>query len=516
MEFRSMHRPFIQGSMSHRYHIASLVITVMAAFSLPMQAQRTLSLDDCRQMALQNNKQLNATRMQQQVAGNLRKAAHTKYLPHVNAVGGYQFFSREISILNNSQKSFLSNMGTNAISGISGGATSVLTQLVQSGIFTEAQAQAIAQQFQSSLTQMGQPIADQGNKVGQQIRDAFRTDSKNIWSGAVVVTQPIYMGGGIKALNEMTRIGEQMAYDASEYSHQNTLFNIDNTYWTVVSVKHKLKLAQSYLELVKKLNADVHKMISTGVATRANGLKVDVAQNTAEMQVTQAEDGVTLAKMLLCQLCGIPINENITLVDEDAENLATKGGAEVAESDSVDRPELRMLRSAVEMSEQTTKLVQAEYLPHIALTGGYMISNPNVLNGFEKKFGGVWNIGVALQVPVWNWFEGKYKIRASKAATAIADLTLSDMSEKVDLQVQQNRFRLKEAKKKLQMAEKNLESAEENLRCANVGFKEGVMTATEVMEAQTAWQQAQSQKIDAEVDVVQSRVALRKSLGILQ
>ena len=65
------------------------------------------------------------------------------------------------------------------------------------------------------------------------------------------------------------------------------------------------------------------------------------------------------------------------------------------------------------------------------------------------------------------------------------------------------------------MARKNMASAEENLRCANVGFREGVMTITEVMEAQTAWQKAQTQKIDAEIDVKLSEVGLRKALGKL-
>jgi len=66
------------------------------------------------------------------------------------------------------------------------------------------------------------------------------------------------------------------------------------------------------------------------------------------------------------------------------------------------------------------------------------------------------------------------------------------------------------------MAIKNVENAEENLRCANLGFKEGVIPTTDVMAAQTAWVQAQSQKIDAEVDVKMSQVNLKKALGVLQ
>ena len=155
------------------------------------------------------------------------------------------------------------------------------------------------------------------------------------------------------------------------------------------------------------------------------------------------------------------------------------------------------------------------YLPHVGVIGGYSFSNPNVFNGFEKKVGGFWNVGVMVHVPVWNWMEGKFKVRAAKTATTMARMTLDETREKIELQVAQSRFKVSEAYKKLERARKNIESAEENLRCANAGFHEGVMEASTVMEAQTAWQQAQSQRIDAEIDVKMAEVTLKKALGTL-
>ena len=265
-------------------------------------------------------------------------------------------------------------------------------------------------------------------------------------------------------------------------------------------------------------------MIKQGVATRADGLKVDVKVNEAEMQITQVEDGLTLSKMLLCQLCGIPMDQDIKLADEEKETLSlastnsdvTRQESAAADSAMTTRPELKLLQNAVDASEQGINLVRAAYLPHVALTGGYMISNPNVWNGFQRNFKGVWNIGIMVQVPVWNWFDGAYKVRAAKATANIAQMNLNDTKEKIHLQITQSQFKVKEAKKKLNMAQKNIKSAEENLRCANLGFKEGVMEVTDVMTAQTAWQMAQSQKIDAEIDVKLTQVGLNKALGILQ
>lgn len=101
-------------------------------------------------------------------------------------------------------------------------------------------------------------------------------------------------------------------------------------------------------------------------------------------------------------------------------------------------------------------------------------------------------------------------MRASKIASSIVQLERDEISEKIELQVSQCKFKVNEANRRLSLARKNVENAEENLRCANVGFKEGVLQTTDVMAAQTAWLQAQSQKIDAEIDVRLSQVNLKK------
>ena len=170
----------------------------------------------------------------------------------------------------------------------------------------------------------------------------------------------------------------------------------------------------------------------------------------------------------------------------------------------------------VDMSRQLTNILKAGNLPQVLLTGGYAVSNPNVFNGFEKKFAGVWNVGVIVRIPVWNWGDVTYKVRASKGATTIANLELDDVREKIELQVNQSVFQVEEANKKLEMAKANTRNADENLRTADLGFREGVISSTTVMEAQTAWLQAQSEKIDAEIGVRLSQVNLQKAMGTLQ
>ena len=472
----------------------------------PVEAQRVLSLDSCRAMALRNNKQMSVQRVKQEVAKNIRKAARTKYLPHVSAVGGYLYTSKEISLLSDDNKEALSNLGTNTVNQMQTGLSTAMPVL--STLFGGT----------APVMAMMNGMAGRLNQAGQGLVNELSTDTRHMFGGAIMVTQPIFMGGAIIAMNKMADLGEDLAANSADARRQETLYQIDQAYWQVVSLRHKQKLAEGFLDLVKKLDSDVQKMIREGVATRSEGLSVSVKVNEAEMAVMKVNDGLTLSKMLLCQLCGLPVNEQVTLADEETEQIAAVEPSEdFQKGDYLEyRPELKMLQNVVDISHQTTNLLKAGNLPQVLLVGGYSATNPNVYNGFQRKLSGAWNIAVMMRVPIWNWGDVAYKVRAAKGATTIATLELEEAREKMELQVSQSNFRVNEANKKLQMAQASQQKAEENLRTANLGFQEGVISSTTVMEAQTAWLQAQSQRIDAEIDVKLSRVNLQKSLGTLR
>ena len=427
-------------------------------------------------------------------------------MPHVSATGGYLYTSKEISILSDESKETLSNLGTNSVNQMQTGLASAMPVL--SALFGST----------APVTSMMNGMAGTLNQIGQGIVDELHTDTRHMFGGAILVTQPIFMGGAIVAMNKMADLGEDLAANSADARRQETLYQIDQAYWQVVSLRHKQKLAESFLELVKKLDGDVQKMIQEGVATRSEGLSVSVKVNEAEMAVMKVNDGLTLSKMLLCQLCGLPVEEQVTLADEETEDIATVGITETFQkSDYLEnRPELKMLQNVVDINHQATNLLKAGNLPQVLLVGGYSASNPNVYNGFQRKFSGAWNIAVLMRVPIWNWGDVAYKVRAAKGATTIATLEMEEAREKMELQVNQSNFRVNEANKKLLLAQASQQRADENLRMATLGFQEGVISSTTVMEAQTAWLQAQSQRIDAEIDVQLSRVNLQKSLGTLR
>ncbi len=482
------------------------LLTFLLSFTFTVKAQSFLSLDSCRALALANNKDLLISNEKISAAHYQRKAAFTNYLPNFSATGAYMRNQKEFSLLNNDQKAALSGLGTN------------LAGPIQQAVTEIATAHPDLAPLISSLSGKLGAVLPALDQAGNSLVDALRTDTRNVYAGAITLTQPLYMGGKIRAYNKITKYAEELAQEQHHGGMQEVIMSTDQAYWQVISLVNKKKLAEGYLKLLQQLDSDVEKMINEGVATKADGLSVRVKVNEAEMTLTKVEDGLSLARMLLCQLCGIDLSSPITLADENMEDiplLTTDPHFDLSTAYE-NRPEIRSLELATQIYKQKVNVTRAEHLPSIALMGNYMVTNPSVFNSFENKFKGMWNVGVMVQIPIWHWGEGIYKTRAAKAEARIAQYQLQDAREKIELQVNQAAFKVKEAGKKLVMSSKNMEKAEENLRYATLGFKEGVIATSNVLEAQTAWLSAHSEKIDAQIDVKLTEIYLKKSLGTLK
>ena len=545
--------------MNKRILLAGLVVVM----GLTKVTAQTLTLDSCRALAIRNNKELQMSALKQEVAHWQRKSALTNYFPKITAVGTYQRTSREISLLSDEQKDKLNNLGTTMTGIVNQGLTQTAQQKmaslqarwdaykqtpafaalisdpgVQSYLASDpalAQAltspnmvqQLIGPHLQNALTAFNGMLLGMSSvldEAGQGIVDALRTDTRNMTGASILLTQPLYMGGKIRAYDKITRLAEQAASAQYSMEEQDVLVSVDEAYWRIVALKSKKELAESFLATVKKLDSDVEKVIAEGMATKADGLSVKVKLNEAEVAVIQVDNGLELSRMALAQLCGLPLDSQFELADEADETslpLIIEDTDEATASNAVatamdNRPELRALDIAAQVKHQQVNVARSEYMPNLALTAGYLVSNPNVYNGFQNKFGGIWSVGVVLKVPVLTWGDRIYKVKQAKAEAAMADARYEETREKISLQVNQNRQKLQEAQRRMSTALRSQEQADENLRMANLGMQEGVIPVSNVLQAQTAWLSAHSTLVDAQIDVRLADLYLAKAKGILR
>ncbi len=507
-------------------------IALMLLMPLGLGAQQILTLEDCRSMAVEKDQKLRQAETKMEMAAYDRKIARANYFPNVSGTGAYLYNPNDIALISDEASARLTNAGT-TLHG--------MTQQYQQSAMADIQAYmqklgaaamqgdaASAQQLAKYQALMQDPLARMMlsklssadfssaiNEIGKSIDDALHPDLENIIVAGVSVTQPLFMGGKIIAANRIARLAEQLSEAQYDQQYQQTIVDVDQAYWQIVSVAGKKKLAESYAELLHNMEKDVDMAVKEGVATESDALQIKVKANEADMLKTKAENGLTLAKMLLCKQIGLELGTEITLADENLETvpMAMVQADKPMDEIFADRPETRSLEIASKIYDKKVTVARADMLPKVAATGGYMISNPGLKNGFENKWNGYWGVGVVMNVPIFHGFEALNKTRKAKAEASLYRWQLEDAKNLISLQVTQLRQQEAEAMEKLTMARNNLSSAEENFRTATIGFNEGVITANTALAAQTAWLQAHSEYLDAGIELQMLAANLNKAEG---
>lgn len=475
-------------------------------------AQQVLTLDECRQMAVENNNSLKTAQQKIKVAGYDRNIALANYFPKITATGTYMYTSRDWKLIDDDKAAVIQNAGTTLQNDVTNKMMQIMSDKdVMTKYMTDAAFKKLTDGLQT--TDIATPI----NAIGQHITDALTLDMHNLCGAVVSVQQPVFMGGKIVASNQMAKYAEELAQSQYDAEHAQVLADIEQAYWQIVSIAAKKNLAENYADLLRQMGKDVDALVAEGFATPSDALTIKVKMNEAEMLYTKATNGLALAKMLLCKECGLPLDSEITLADETLDAIPVPQMSPVISDEEVyaARPEIKSLDFAKKIYDKKVAVVRADGLPTVAVMANYAVTNPNVFNGFQNKFGGFFSAGVLVNVPIFHGTEAIQKTKKAKAEAALTQYRLDDAKEMISLQVAQLRQQEGEALEKLTMAESNLENAEENLRVATAGWNEGMIASNVVLQAQTAWLQAHSEYIETGVELQMCSVNLAKAEGRL-
>ena len=498
----------------------SVLVIAFCAVSLTMPAQRMLTLDECHRLALENNKKLKIAQEEVNKANYELYSSYANFLPKVSATGTYMHNSKSFQLLSDEYADALNGIGTTVQGNIDAYREELMTVYQNDPLavlaWTLLQHDPTLNKLVSDL--MGLDVEDALNQIGEEVTDAFNIDTKNVVAGIISVQQPIFAGGKIVAYNQITKDLKEVAEAKLEMQQQEIIASTDKAYWQVVSIANKLKLAESYAETLRSLDKDMAKSVAAGVSTQSDQLSVRVKLNEAETTLLKAQNGLALSKMLLCQLCGLPLDSNITLADEKLDDVLVDSRVPYFTEKDIEshRPELKCLSLASDIYAKKVWVTRADYLPSVGAMGNYVVSNPSCFNGFQKEFGGMWNVGIVAKIPIFHWGEGYNKTRMAKVEAKIAEYNYEDTKEMIMLQVRQCESQLSEAEARLKLTQEKLNDADENLRMATSGFREGVVASSTLDLAQTAWLQAHSEYIDSKIDCIMAAVNLRKAAGVLE
>lgn len=471
-------------------------------------AQEVLSLDTCRARALRANTGLKRSQVKMEETKAMQKAALWQMLPKVSANGGYTWMEKQVNLLSKDDKDKLIHLGDNLNEDIRTSLHNDLDGYTWGSTIADALSDALAT---SNLN-------GRINELGQSVVDGLETDTRNTGFALATVTQPIYMGGKLASAYRTARLMHHLSGVEYDKEREATLVAVDAAYWQVVSVQHKKELAEQYETLLDTLEHNVQLALEAEMVTKGDLAKVKVKHNEARMNLTKATNGLHLAKMLLAQRCGMPLESDFVVGDECGVTNDNRSDSSLIINHSTleevyaRRDEMKMLRIGDSIAREGVRMAASFLKPNIAVTGGYLVSNPNVFDGFSNSWGGTWLAGVVVNVPIVH-IGSIYTLKAAKAKRRELAYQTEEAKELIELQVNKVRYELELAYKKKAQAESLVEEAEENLRLADESFKAGMCSSSDLMMAQTAWLQAQTELVDANIDIEMGKVYLKQAMG---
>lgn len=494
--------------MKSRYIFILCLLVFCTTFTRPVMAGDTVhyTLQACREKALTVGTSAQSQEELRLAAEYNRKAALAAMFPRITANGGYMWNSRDAHLLaDQTQFSF----GTATVNH---DGTASFTWSDESSLGKLADDVA--------GTALEQPVRDLEANAGQKIADAYQAlydkmtvDLTHVVVAQVGITQPIYVGGRLIQLYKIAQAAEKIAMMETENKHDEIIYNVDEAYWRVVSVSKKKELAEQYYQLLCQLESDVQEAVNEGLATRSDLLTVTTKRGEAQVKKLQAENGLTLSNMALAQVCGLPLTTIFDLDESGLSETSLPVDSMDAELAVTNRSELRMMEQTEQIAKANAKLIAAGLQPNIVASAGYIYTNPNADNGVSSNWDGkgFFSAGVIVNVPIVH-ADDILRYKAAKHAANAVSLQTEETRELLILQTTQANQKLLEAQQKIALARLTQDNAAEVLRMAQESYDAGMITASDLMQAQTAWLSAATDMVDAETEAKTTETLLRKYL----
>lgn len=500
--------------------ILMLLLVSVSKLSTAQENDSVLDLATCKRMALEHNRNIKMADIQVKIAGHHRKSAFTSFFPRLDVTGQYMRTSKDFYLLDE-------NMFFPVVPfwGIDQQNMELVPELTEQPLLYGTMIDPATFDFENLDLENLDPETwevmydDEGNPVFLQYgyipADEMTFGSRNTYAVSGGLTQPIYLGGKVRRQYNISKIAEEIQKDRKDKSEADVLYEVESVYWKIVSLQEKKKLADDYKTMLDTLVKELKNILDEGIITRNDLLKAQSKQNEVSYQQFQAENGIKLASMALNQLIGRPLDA-VPQLDDELGAVRVFTNRNMMMQQAVEkRPEMDMLDKSIALADENVKLAWSKFLPNIIGTANYSYFNPNPYNGFNEEFGGDYSLGITCRIPITNWGGRVHSLKAAKQLRELSRLNRMEMQEKIKLEVQQGWNAYLEAFKKVEVKKTSLEQAKENLRIMEDKFDEGMITLSDLLEAQALWQEAYASLIEAKTELRTKEIEMKKLSGQL-
>jgi len=361
-----------------------------------------------------------------------------------------------------------------------------------------------------TVSASGVAFASNKNQISYNLGGMQLDMIKNGTFASVDAIQPIFAGGQIINNNKLAKVGVEVSKLQLQQSENEVALTTQQYYWNIVTLKEKLNTISSIQTMLRQLDKDVTTFVKAGITTRNDLLQVQLHKNEIESQKTQVENALNICKLVMAQYIGVSSEnfdiENHINIDEMPEfPLALMHDHEEAVKNI---PEYKLLEKNVEVKNLERKIEIGKNLPTLGIGATYGYNN--ILNKGETS--GI--VFAKLSIPISSWWGGTYAIKRKSIDAQNARNLLKDNSELLKIRMQKNWTEINNAYKQLGLAQKSIGQSKENLKINTDMYQAGTTRMSDLMEAQSQYQQARDKYVDAYAVLETKILEYKQSVGI--
>ena len=308
-----------------------------------------------------------------------------------------------------------------------------------------------------------------------------------------MATEPIYAGGRIRNGNKLAKLGVEAAETQAKVKEDEVCLQTETLYWQIVALQEKLATLDQLDRLLDTLDKDLSGAIEAGLAMPTDQFKLKVKQNESQLNRKKVTDGITLLKMALGQYIGTDW-QTLTLADTLGLEIEPSAYFQVAEEAVAQRNESHLLDLSLKAEDLKKKMTLGEALPSLMVGGSasyhtiFENTKPNAM------------VFAVLQVPITDWHKTSIKLKKHDLDAEMAENTRRDLAEKMEMQTTQAWFNLEQSWLRITMAQTALSDAEANLKVTEDYYEAGLVALSDLLEAQTLLKQSRDELTDSRVE----------------
>ena len=431
-------------------HLLILVLLLnLSVMAQETDTLRRLSVNDCIGLALQNNIGLKNNQLEIEKARITKKEAQTAYLPTVSA---------------------------QAL------AFDALNPLLSFGI--EDIDNALVRQTLYNL------YAQYGAILGLEKEYSF---AKNGVALNAMAIEPVFAGGRIYHGNQLAKLGIEAAEYQAKIKEDEIQLQTESLYWQIVSLQEKIATLDQLDQLLDTLEKDLNGAIEAGLAMPTDQYKVTLKKNESLLNRKKVNDGITLLKMVLAQTIGVEW-QTMILTDTLGPEAVPTSFYHDASTAVAQRNESHLLDLSLQAEKLKKKITLGEALPSLMVGGS--VNYHTILDNSKPNA----MVFAVLQIPITDWHKTSYKLKKSDLDAEMAENNRRDLTKMMEMQTNQAWFNLEQSWLRISLAQTALNDAEANLKITQDYYEAGIVTLSDLLEAQTMLKNSSDELSDSRVE----------------